>query len=197
MRCLHCRLAGWLPPCRSFWTASSNEVKGKWTATYPFRIPPSTLKDNFEQVYRYTLAQENRLAKPERTEEFNSEFYKSVERGVFREIGPKEMAAWSCLVNYISMVEAFKEGPPSTTPLRICMNSSLKQPRPVVSLSLNDCLMKGPSALVNLFTVTLCIREHRYALTKDLSKFYQRVDADPQPRTYDGSCGEGVTQRPR
>jgi len=32
---------------------------------------------------------------------------------------------------------------------------------------------------VDLFTVTLCIREHRYALTKDLSKFYQRVDADP------------------
>jgi hypothetical protein len=27
--------------------------------------------------------------------------------------------------------------------------------------------------------VTLCIREQRYALTKDLSKFYQRVDADP------------------
>jgi hypothetical protein len=29
------------------------------------------------------------------------------------------------MVNYISMVEAFKEGPHSTTPLRICMNSSL------------------------------------------------------------------------
>ncbi len=48
-----------------------------------------------------------------------------------------------------------------------------------MSLSLNDCLVKGPSALVDLFTVTLCIRVHRYALTKDLSKFYQRVDADP------------------
>ncbi len=36
-----------------------------------------------------------------------------------------------------------------------------------------------PSALVDMFTVTLCIRKHRYALTKDLSKFYQRVDADP------------------
>jgi hypothetical protein len=88
------------------------------------------------------------------------------------------MDAWDGPVNYISMVEAFKEGPHSTTPLRICMNSSLKQPYPV-SLSLNYCLIKGPSALVDLFTVTLCIREHRHALTKDLSKFYQRVDADP------------------
>ncbi len=38
--------------------------------------------------------------------------------------------------------------------------------------------MKGPPALDNLFKVTLSFREHRYALTKDLSKFYQRVEAD-------------------
>ncbi len=57
------------------------------------------------------------------------------------------MAAWDDPVNYISMVEAYKEGPHSTMPLRICMNSSLRQPK-LVSLSLNDCLMKGPLALV-------------------------------------------------
>jgi hypothetical protein len=83
------------------------------------------------------------LAKQGWKEEFNKEFYKTVERGVFRKIGPKEMTAWEGPVNYISMVEAFKEGPHSTRPLRICMNSSLRQPKPV-SLSLNDCLMKGP-----------------------------------------------------
>ncbi len=99
-------------------------------------------------------------------------------RGVLRELSPKEMEEWKGPVNYITMVEAFKEGPHSTTPLRICMNSSLRQLKPV-SLALNDCLMKGPPALVDLFTVTLGIREHRYALTKDLSRFYQRVDADP------------------
>jgi hypothetical protein len=86
------------------------------------------------------------------------------------------MKEWKGLVNYITMVETFKEGPHSTTPLRICMNSSLRHPKPV-SMALNDCLMKGPSALV--ITVTLRVREHRYALTKDLSKIYQRVDAEP------------------
>jgi hypothetical protein len=155
-----------------------NKEWGKWTATYPFHIPPSALRDNYEQVFRYTLVQEKRLAKQGRTEEFNEEFYKTVERGVFKEISREEMAAWEGPVNYISMVEAFKEGPHSTTPLMICMNSSLKQPKPV-SLSLNDCLVKGPLALVDLFTVTLCIRKHSYVLTKDLSKFYQRVDANP------------------
>ncbi|MFO0005902.1 MAG: hypothetical protein ACK559_32730, partial [bacterium] len=88
------------------------------------------------------------------------------------------MKKWEGPVNYITMVEAIKEGPHSTTPLRICMNSSLRQPKPVL-MALNDCLMKGPPALVDLFTVTLGVREHRYALAKDLSKFYQRVDADP------------------
>jgi len=155
-----------------------NKEQGRWRATYPFHIQPSTLRDNYAQVFKYTLVQEKRLAKQGHTEEFNEEFYKTVEHGVFKEITREEMAAWDGPVNYISMVEAFKEGPHSTTPLRICMNSSLKQPQPV-SLSLNDCLVKGPSALVDLFTVTLRIREHRYALKKDLSKFYQIVDADP------------------
>jgi hypothetical protein len=181
-----------------------NKGRGRWRVTYPFHIPPTTLKDNYQQVFKYTLAQEKRLAKQGRTEEFNAEFYKTVERGVFKEITKEEMDAWDGPVNYISMVEAFKEGPHSTTPLRICMNSSLKQPYPV-SLSLNDCLIKGPSALVDLFTVTLCIREHRYALTKDLSKFYQRVDADPIAQNLrrvmwrggDGCDGRGRVQRGR
>ncbi len=112
--------------------------------------------DNHDQVYKYTLYQEKRLAKEGRTEEFNKQFYETVERGVFKEISHEEMK------------EAFKEGPHSTTPLRICTNSSLRQRKPV-SMALNDGLMKGPSALVYLFTVTLGIREHRYALTKDLS----------------------------
>jgi hypothetical protein len=85
-----------------------NKERGRWRATYPFHIPPSTLKDNYEQLFKYTLAQERRLAKQSRTEEFNKEFYKTVERGVFKEITREEMAAWDGPVNYISMVEAFK-----------------------------------------------------------------------------------------
>jgi hypothetical protein len=100
----------------------------KWTASYPFCIPPSELMDNHDQVYKYTLYQEKRLAKEGRTEEFNKQFYETVERGVFKEISREEMKKWEGPVNYITMVEAFKEGPHSTTPQRICMNSSLRQP---------------------------------------------------------------------
>ncbi len=88
----------------------------------------------------------------------------------------KEMADYSGLVNFITTTEAFKNGTQSSTLLRICMNSSMKQ---LMSYgkSLNDCLMKGPPALMDMFIVTLSMRsmrQHQYALTKDLPKFYQR-----------------------
>jgi hypothetical protein len=74
---------------------------------------------------------EKRLNKQNRTDEFNKQFYDTVERGVFREVSEREMQQWSGPFNYIAMVEAFKQGPHSTTLLRICMNSSLKQPPPL------------------------------------------------------------------
>ncbi|OBQ32859.1 MAG: hypothetical protein AN484_27625, partial [Aphanizomenon flos-aquae WA102] len=155
-----------------------DEEKRQWTAAYPFSKTPSLLIDNYNQARRMTEAAERRLKKQKRLEEFNKQFQDTVDRGVFKRLSPEELAAWKGPVNYIAMVEAFKEGPHQTTPLRICMNSALKQPPPS-GLSLNDLLMKGPSALVSLCTVTLSIREYRYALTKDLSKFYQRVQANP------------------
>jgi hypothetical protein len=77
-----------------------------------------------------------------------------VERGVFRKLCLQEMLEYKGPLNYITMVEALKNGPHTTTPLQICMNSSVKQP-PLSGKSLNDCLMKGPLALVDLFMVTL------------------------------------------
>ncbi len=100
-----------------------------------------------------------------------------MDRGVFKAVPREEADQYRGPVNYISMVEAFKTGPHATTPLRICMNSSMKQPKPS-GVSLNDCLLKGPPALADLYTVTLGIREHKVAFTKDISKFYQCVEAD-------------------
>jgi hypothetical protein len=75
------------------------------------------------------------------------------------------------------MVEAFMTGPHTTTLWRICMNSSMKQPAPS-RVSLNECLLKGLSALANLYMVMLGMWEHKVAFTKDISKFYQCVEAD-------------------
>ncbi len=69
---------------------------------------------------------ETRLVKTGRLDEFNRQF----KDNVFKPLTRQEAASYKGSVNYISMVEAFKAGPYATTPLRICMNSSMKQPLP-------------------------------------------------------------------
>jgi hypothetical protein len=102
----------------------SQELK-KWTASYPFVEDPNVLVDNKGQALACMRSLEKRLNKQKRLQEFNEVFQETVERGVFREISHKEMKEWEGPVNYISMVEAFKQGPQATTPIRICMNSSM------------------------------------------------------------------------
>jgi hypothetical protein len=135
------------------------------------------LIDIYNQARGYMSKMEARLLKTGRLDEFNRHFQDNVDRGVFKAVPREEADMYKGPVNYISMVEAFKTGLHATTPLRICMNSSMKQPKPS-GVSLNDCLLKGPPALADLYTVTLGIREHKVAFTKDISKFYQCMEAD-------------------
>ena len=152
-------------------------AKKKWSTSYPFIVSPTILIDNYGQAMACMRSQEVRLKKQGRIDDFNAAFGDIVKRGVFRELTVAENIDWEGPVNYVSIVAPYKSGPHATTPLRLCMNSSMKQPPPV-SKSLNDILMKGPPALADLYSVTLGLREHRFALTKDLSKFYNCVDAD-------------------
>jgi hypothetical protein len=69
------------------------------------------------------------------------------------------------------------------------MNRSMKQPAPS-GVSLNDCLLKGPSTLADLYMVTLGMREHKVAFTKDIYKFYQCVEADKTAQHVGGSFGD-------
>jgi hypothetical protein len=136
----------------------------RWTASYPFIEDPNVLVDNKGQALACMKSLENRLKKQKRLDEFNEVFQETVERSVFRELSKEEMDSREGPVNYISMVEAFTQGPQATTPIQICMNSRMKQPPPIRKF-LNDIFMKGPSALADLFTVTVGLREHRYEVS--------------------------------
>jgi hypothetical protein len=63
-------------------------------------------------------------------------------------------------LNYITVAEAYKME-------LICMNSSMRQPLHL-GVRLNDCPLKGPPALADLYMVTLRTQEHRVAFTKDI-----------------------------
>ena len=148
----------------------------KWATEYSYKQDPSILQDNYSQAFACMASLERRLVKTKQLESYDEQFLENVERGVFRKVSDEELQAYTGPVNYISIVEAFKEGPHSTTPLRLCMNSSLKYK----GLSLNDILMKGPAALNDILNVTLGFRSHQCAVIKDISKFYQSVLVGPR-----------------
>jgi hypothetical protein len=151
---------------------SLDTVRKKWTSAYPLARDPSDLKNNYGQARICLERLEKRLEKNQQMEDFDNQFMETVERGVFRKLPEQELLQYDGPVNYITIVETFKPGPHSTTPIRLCMNSSLKY----AGISLNDVLMKGPSALNDIFGVTLGFRKHKVGFVKDLSKFYQSVE---------------------
>ena len=148
-------------------------VNKVWTAEYPFNTDPSILKNNYSQAFACMASMERRLIKCKQTEAFNEQFNDAVNRGVFTEVNKEEADKYEGPVNYVTLTEAYKEGDQTTTPLRLCMNSSMKYQ----GISLNDILMKGPPALNNIFSVLLNFRVYPVAFLKDLSKFYQSVRA--------------------
>ena len=148
-----------------------DDSKQRWTSSYPFEQDPSCLQDNYSQAMACMMSTERRLAKRDLLAAYDEQFKETVERGVFQEVTKEELENYAGPVNYISIVEAFKQGPHCTTPLRLCMNSSLK----FRGISLNDILMKGPSALTDIMNISLGFRSYPVAIVKDISKFYNSV----------------------
>ena len=113
------------------------------------------------------MSTERRLAKKTLLAAYDDQFKETVERGVFQIVTKEEFNDYAGPVNYISIVEAFKQGPHCTTPLRLCMNSSLKYK----GISLNDIMMKGPSALTDIMGISLGFRSYPVAIVKDIRNF--------------------------
>jgi hypothetical protein len=155
---------------------SLDEKEKKWTAEYPYLLNPEVMKDNKGQAMACLTRLENQLIKKNELQAFKEQFEEAVDRGVFKKLTEEELKKWTGPVNYISMVVAYKEGAHSTTPLRICLNSAMKQPSS--KKSFNDLLMKGLSALTDLYEVTLGHREFVFALAADIKKLYNGIKVD-------------------
>lgn len=68
-----------------------------------------------------------------------------------------------------------------TTPIRIVFNASSKAKG---ELSLNDCLLTGPSLTTKLFDALLSFRTNPVAVISDISKAFLRIGISPDCRDY-------------
>ena len=149
-----------------------------WTAKYPYATDPSVLKNNYGQALACMISTEKRLKKNKQLEQYNKQFEDAVERGVFEEVKEEDVNSYEGPVNYITITEAFKSGEHATTPIRLCMNSSMKYQ----GKSLNDILLKGPASLNDIYSVLLNFRGYKVGFVKDISKFYQSVKVIEQDK---------------
>ncbi|MCP3666271.1 MAG: hypothetical protein GY696_27855, partial [Gammaproteobacteria bacterium] len=116
---------------------------------------------------------QKRLEKNGMLQQFNDAFAKAVSRGVFTP-ATKEELEYTGPIYYSSLVEAYKEDS-ATTPVRMCVNSSLE----LKGLSLNKIMVPGPNPCQKLFHHMTRWRGYQCAVVADVTKFYNSVKATP------------------
>ncbi len=87
-------------------------------------------------------------------------------------ISPEEIASYRGPVNYIVHSEVYKES--NTTPVRLVSDSSFKNG----TTSLNDCLVKGPNTLNDIYNNLVKFRSYQVGLMYDLTKAYNSMKTD-------------------
>jgi len=71
-----------------------------------------------------------------------------------------------------------------TTKLRIVFDALAKASK--TSISLNDCLEKGPNGIPHIFNLLLNFQHHPFGLTADIEKAFHQIITDPKDRDF---CG--------
>ena len=75
-------------------------------------------------------------------------------------------------MHFLHHFPVYKKDPNSTTPCRRVFNASF---RVKGNVSLNDCMLKGPSLTPNILKVQLRMRLKKYLMCADVSKAFLRV----------------------
>merc|ERR1711942_409335 len=75
-------------------------------------------------------------------------------------------------MHFLHHFPVYKKDPNSTTPYRRVFNASF---RVKGNVSLNDCMLKGPSLTPNILKVQLRMRLKKYLMCADVSKAFLRV----------------------
>ena len=108
---------------------------------------------------------------PQFTASYSAQIVDMLDRKAAREVTEEELQSFGGQKYFLTHLAVPKPDSKST-PLRIVFNSSARYK----GLSLNDCLLKGPSLLNSLFGVLQRFRLHLFAYAGDISKMFHSIN---------------------
>jgi hypothetical protein len=151
----------------------------RYSVKLPWRDGHENLPSNFELSLGRLKSQVRKLRKePDILGEYDKVIAEQINSGIVEKISDEDDCATVHYIPHLAVVR--KEA--KTTKLRVVYDASAKIDK--TSMSLNDCLYKGPSLNPLLFHILLRFREKRTALFGDIEKAFLNVEVDEADRNF-------------
>ena len=151
---------------------------GSYTLGFPWKTDHPPLPSNRSICERRTRSLARKLAQtPELLQIYGNIIADQVKRGFVERVRECDIPH-DC--HFIPHHAVKKQS--ATTPVRIVYDCSCRQSPSYPSL--NDCLQVGPPFLIDLCTLLLRFRSHRFALVSDIEKAFLHVHLAEKDRSY-------------
>ena len=164
--------------CESIYEKTTFRVDGhNFMVQMPFKTNVYTLGKNHSNAFKTLMWQENRRKKDD---EYNSLYVSYmndyIKSGHMQEIQPQDGE----IAHYLPHHGVLKLSS-TTTKLRPVFNASSKSE---TGVTLNNVLCVGPTVQPESFDIMLRFREHKYAISGDITKMYRQVWIHPNQRKF-------------
>ena len=136
---------------------------------YPFSTDPIILIYNGQSALACQQKQEKRQLKSGTHAKYVDQFTDMLAHGVISVIPEEEIKSYKGPVNYITHQEVYKDS--STAPVRVMSNSSFCNGM----TTLNECLVKGPNTLADLYENLIKFRGYKQGIVYDFTKAYNSI----------------------
>ncbi len=146
--------------------------ESRYEVGLPLNGNQSTLPTNYNQSFNQLKSLQRHLIKePELASEYDNIIQEQLNTNIIERV-PEDGAIAENAVHYLPHHPVVRKDR-ATTKVRIVYNGSAKQGDG--SLSLNDCLQKGPNLIPKLYEILLRFRWNPVALTADIEKAFLMV----------------------
>ena len=146
--------------------------EGRFIVPLPRRSGAKPLGESRSQAIRRFIALERSLLKKNQHKQFDSVMKEYLDLGHAEPVPIKDFEKPQSEVFYLPMHTVYKTSS-VTTKVRAVFDASAKS---TTGVSLNDCLLVGPTVHSPLIDVLLRFRLHRVAITTDISKMYRAIE---------------------